>query len=148
MKFIAKQFSLWRIVLFVGVMAIAIPIAPGFSATVTAIEERQEYPVQQAGANNEDADTKHGEDSKASIGKSVRQDGYYLERRRRQWKNRVENDLDDEDSDEDTDDDRNDSRSARDDDDDDDDEDDTSGGEYDRLERRREYLRQRLDRNW
>ena len=146
MKFIKNQFSLWRIVLFIGVTAIAIPIAASLSPTVTAVEERQEYVVQQTAVNIEHTDTKHGGDSKAAGGKGVRQNGYYWDRRRQYWEDRLEDDLDDEDEDEDTAADKKDSKAAKDDEVDDE---GLSDEEYDRIERRREYWRQRLeDEDW
>ena len=44
MRFIKKQLSLWRIVLIIGVAAIAIPIASRVSPTAIAVvKERQDY---------------------------------------------------------------------------------------------------------
>ena len=141
MKLIKNQFSLWRIVLFVGVMALAIPIAASLSPTVTAVEERQEYLVPQTGVNTE-PETKHGGATKTTAGKGAAQ-GYYWDRRRRYWEDRIENDLDDEDTGDD-DADKTDSKE-----DDAKDDDGFSDEEYDRMERRREYWRQSLeDEDW
>ena len=143
MKFIKNQFSLWRIVLLIGVMAIAIPIAASLRPTVTAVEEPQEPLVQQTGSDTEPTDTKHDGFSKAAGGKGVMQ-GYYWDRRRQYWEDRLEDDLDDEDMGEDTAD-KNDSKAK----DDEADDDGLSDDEYDRIERRREYWRQRLeDEDW
>jgi hypothetical protein len=142
MKFIKNQFSLWRIVLFVGVMALAIPIAASLSPTVTAVEERHEYLVPQTGINTEPTETKHGGATKATAGKGAAQ-GYYWDRRRRYWEDRIENDLDDEDTGDD-DADKTDSKE-----DDAKDDDGFTDEEYDRMERRREYWRQSLeDEDW
>ena len=116
MKFIENQFSLWRIVIFVGVTAIAIPIAASLRPSVTAVEERQEYLVQATGVA-EDTDSKSGGDSKAVVGKSVVQD-YYWDRRRQYWEDRLEDDLDDEDGEDEAD--SKDSKDAKDDEADDD----------------------------
>jgi hypothetical protein len=138
MKFIKNQFSLSRIVLFVGVMALTIPIAASLSPTVTAVEERHEYLVPQAGVSTEPTETKHGGAIKATAGKGVAQ-GYYWDRRRQYWEDRLEDDLDEEGGDE------ADDTAAEDDEDDD----GLSDEEYDRIEARREYWRQNLeDEDW
>jgi hypothetical protein len=159
MRFIKKQFSLWRIVLIIGVAAIAIPIAARVSPTAIAVVEER----QQANADNEEADAKHSKDNKAAVGEGVArpQDDDYYDRRRRYWEKRVERRLDDENLDEQTGDDdedadAKDSKSAKDKDknkdkdskaaaDDEDDADDNVDRE---IERRREYWRKRLDREW
>ena len=77
MRFIKKQLSLWRIVLIIGVAAIAIPIASRVSPTAKAVvKERQDYLDQQTTADNEDADDKHSKaknskESKAAVGEGV-----------------------------------------------------------------------------
>jgi hypothetical protein len=56
MRFIKKQLSLWRIVLIIGVAAIAIPVASRVSSTAKAVvEERQDHLEQQTTASNEDS---------------------------------------------------------------------------------------------
>jgi hypothetical protein len=143
MRFIKKQFALWRLVLIIGVAAIAIPIAAHVSQTALAVvDERQEHLDRQAGADNADADAKHSNDSKAAVGRGVErlQDDYY-DRRRRYWEDRVERDLD-EDDDADTKD-KKDSKAGKDDGDD-----DAVDQEEDAIERRREYWRDRLDKEW
>jgi hypothetical protein len=142
MRFIKKQFALWRLVLIIGVAAIAIPIAARVSQTALAVvDERQEHLDRQAGEDNADADAKHSKDSKAAVGRDVErlQDDYY-DRRRRYWEDRVERELDDDD-DADTED-KKDSKAGKDDGDDEDD------PEEEAIERRREYWRDRLDRDW
>ena len=55
MRFIKKQLSLWRIVLIIGVAAIAIPIAARVSPTAIAVvNERHENLAQQTANDNED----------------------------------------------------------------------------------------------
>jgi hypothetical protein len=143
MKFLKSQLSRWRIVLFVGVMALAIPIAARLSPTVTAVEERQAPIVQQTAINIEHSETKHGGDSKVAVGKRVAQ-GYYWDRRRQYWEDRLEDDLDNED--EGTAGDKEDTKAAKDDEADDD---GLTDDEYDRIEKRREYWRQQLeDEDW
>src|SRR4030095_15527637 len=161
MRFIKKQLSLWRIVLIISVAAIAIPIAARVSPTAIAVvKERQDNLDQQTTAVNEDSDAKHSKDSKAAVGKGVawQQDDYY-DRRREYWEKRVERRLDreeylDEESVDDNDADAKESKANKDkkdskaDKDDGDDEDDSLDQEAERIERRREYWRQRLDKEW
>ena len=153
MRFIKKQLSLWRIVLIIGVAAIAIPIAARVSPTAIAVvKERQDYLAQQTTADNEDADdthskAKHSKDSKAAVGPSVAlpQDLLY-DRRSQYWDQRVLrrlDSLDEDDNDADAKDSKADKdrlemtkifRSIR--------------ISEDELERRREYWSRRLDKDW
>ena len=96
MRFIKNQFRLWRIVLIIGVAAIAIPIATRVSPTATAVVKEQDYLHQQTTVDNEDADAKHSNDSKAAVSEGVarHQDDDYYERRRDYWEKRVERRLD------------------------------------------------------
>lgn len=146
MTFIKKQLSLWRIVLVVGVAAIAIPIAACVSPTAIAdVKASQDCLDHQTTAHNEDAYAEHSKDSKAAVGLVIArpQDDYY-DRRREYWERRVERRLDHhEDMDED-DEDAKDSKAGK---DDDDDEDEMDRHE-DEIERRREYWRKRLDDEW
>lgn len=167
MRFIKKQMSLWRIVLIVGVSAIAIPVATRVSQTAKAVvKERHDYLDQKTSAHNEDAyakhsKAKHSKDSKAAVGLGVAPpQGDFRERRREYWDRRIERRLDrrEEYLDEQTGDDKDDadnkdrkaakdkdSKAAADDEDDEDDKDDNGDRE---SERRREYLRRRLDKDW
>ena len=150
MRFIKKQLSLWRIVLIIGAAAIAIPIAVRVSPpAIAADKEQQGYLNHQTTAHNEDAYAKHTEVSKAAVGPGVAalQDDYY-DRRREYWEKRVERRLDDEDLDETVDDNDADAKDSKADKDDGDDEDDSVDQEVERIERRREYWRQRLDKDW
>ena len=148
MRFIKKQFSWWRLVLIVGATAIAIPVATGVSPTAVAvITERQDRPDHQTTAHNEVAYTEDSKDSNAAVGTSVArpQDDYY-ERRREYWEKRIERRLDEEDLDDETGDDKDaDSKDNKADKDDGDDEDDAVEQE---VERRREYWRKRVERDW
>ena len=57
MRFLKKQLSWWRIILIIGVAAMAIPIASRVSSTAKAVvKERQDYLDLQSTAANEDAD--------------------------------------------------------------------------------------------
>jgi hypothetical protein len=166
MRFLTKQLSWWRIVLIIGVAAIAIPIASRVSSTAKeVVKERQGYLDLQSAADNEDADDKHSQakhrkESKAAVRRSVAllQDILY-DRRSQYWDKRVlrrleSNDeyLDEQtvDDNEDADAKAKDSKSAKDKnskasaDDEDFAEDDVDK----ELERRREYWRKRLDRDW
>ena len=164
MRFLTKQLSWWRIVLLIGVAAIAIPIASRVSSTAKeVVKERQGYLDLQSAADNEDADDKHSKaskESKAAVRPSVAlpQDLLY-DRRSQYWDKRVlrrleRNDeyLDEQtvDDNEDADAKAKDSKSAKDKkskasaDDEDFAEDDVDK----ELERRREFWRKRLDRDW
>ena len=156
MRFIKKQLSLWRIALIISVAAIAIPIAARVSPTATAIVNQGHENLAQPNTNgNEDANANHIKDSKAAVGEGVAwwQDDYY-DRRREYWEKRVERRLDREEDLDDNDADAKDSKSGEDkkdakaDKDDGDDEDDSFDQEEERIERRREYWRQRLDKEW
>jgi len=166
MRFLTKQLSVWRIILIIGVAAIAIQIASRVSSTAKeVVKEREGYLDLQSAADNEDADDKHSQakhrkESKAAVRLSVAllQDILY-DRRSQYWDKRVlrrleRNDeyLDEQtvDDNEDADAKAKDSKSAKDKnskasaDDEDFAEDDVDK----ELERRREYWRKRLDRDW
>ena len=164
MRFLKKQLSWWRIILIIGVAAIAIPIASRVSSTAKeVVKEQPGYLDLQSAADNEDADDKHSKaskESKAAVRPSVAlpQDLLY-DRRSQYWDKRVLRRLErnDEYLDEQTVDDNEDagakakdSKSAKDKkskasaDDEDFAEDDVDK----ELERRREYWRKRLDRDW
>jgi hypothetical protein len=148
MRSIKKQFSLWRLALIVGGAAFAISVATGVSPTAIAvITEQQDHLDDQTTAHNEVAYTEDSKESKAAIGTGVSrpQDDYY-ERRREYWEKRVERRLDEEDLDDETGDDKDaDSKDNKADKDDGDDEDDAVEQE---VERRREYWRKRVERDW
>jgi len=162
MRFLKKQLSLWRIVLIIGMAGIAILIAARVSPTAKAVvKERQDYLDQKTTARNEDAYAKHSKDSKAAVGLGVArpQDDYY-DRRREYWDKRIERRLDrrEEYLDEQTGDDKEDadvkdskdSKAAKDKDSKDavDDEDYADDNVDKEIERRREYWRQRLEKEW
>jgi hypothetical protein len=162
MKFLKKQLSWWRIVLIIGVTAMAIPIAFRVSSTAKAVvKERQDYFDQKTTAHNEDAYAKHSKDSKAAVGEGVEllQDILY-DRRSQYWDQRVlrrlerqDEYLDEETADDNKDADAKDSKASKDKDknskDAADDEDYADDDNADKeLERRREYWRKRLDRDW
>jgi hypothetical protein len=167
MRFIKQQISLWRIALIIGAAAFAIPIASRVSPTATAVvKERQAYLDHQRTAGNHDAypkhsQAKHSKDSKAAVGPGVArpQDDDYYDRRREYWDRRVERRLDrreeylDEQTRDDKDDaDTKDSKNNQAGKDDADDEEDSADSDVkrqeDEIERRREYWRKRLDRDW
>ena len=159
MRFIKKQLSLWSIVLIIGMAGIAILIAARVSPTAKAVvKERQDYLDQKTTAHNEDAYAKHSKDSKAAVGLGVArpQDDYY-DRRREYWDRRVERRLDrreeylDEQTvDDNKDADAKDSKAAKDKDSKDavDDEDYADDDVDKEIEKRREYWRQRLEKDW
>jgi len=158
MRFLKKQLLWWRIILIIGVAAMAIPIASRVSSTAKAVvKERQDYLDLQSTAAHEDADDK---DSKAALGEGVAppQDILY-DRRSQYWDKRVLRRLEsreeylDEQTKDDNDADAKDSKAAKDkgqkSKDAADDEDYADDDNVDKeLERRREYWRKRLDRDW
>ena len=158
MRFIKKQLSLWSIVLIIGMAGIAILIAARVSPTAKAVvKERQDYLAQKTTAPNEDAYAKHSKDSKAAVGLGVArpQDDYY-ERRREYWDKRIERRLDrreeyldEQTQDDDKDADAKDSKAKRKDSKAAADDEDYAEDDVDReVERRREYWRKRLDKDW
>jgi hypothetical protein len=163
MRFIKKQVSWWRIVLIIGVAAIAIPIAIPIAARVSptakaVVKERQDYLDQKTTTHNEDAYAKHSKDRKAAVGLGVAQpqDDYY-DRRREYWDKRIERRLDrreeylgEQTVDDNKDADAKDSKAAKDKNSKDavDDEDYADDDVDKEVERRREYWRKRLDRDW
>jgi hypothetical protein len=171
MKLIKKQISLLRFVLIIGVAAIAIPIASRVSSTAKAVvKEGQDYLDLRSATGKQEVDdkaskvthskVKRSKENKAAVGLSVAllQDILY-DRRSQYWDKRVLRRLESHDEylDEQTADDNDadakdskDSKAAKDknskaaEDDDEDLADDTDK----ELERRREYWRKRLDRDW
>jgi hypothetical protein len=157
MRFLKKQLSWWRIILTIGVAAMAIPIASRVNSTAKAVvKERQDYLDLQSTAANEDADNKdskakHSKDIKAAVGEGVAppQDILY-DRRSQYWDKRVLRRLEDLDEEEADDEDSKDSKDSKDKatkNSKDDDEGDVDDADQE-LERRREYWRKRLDRDW
>ena len=144
MRHLIKHFALWDIVLIVGVAAIVMLIAARVDPT----------PVNDRHADlakptlHENAVAKHSRDSKSAVHKGLKwpQDDYY-DRRRRYWEDRLERRLDEEEGldDEDKADstDKKDSKATEGDDDE-----DSLDQEEELIERRREYWRQRLEREW
>lgn len=181
MRFLTKQLSWWRMVLIVGVAAIAIPIASRVSSNAKAVvRERQADLSQkldlQSAAGNEDATNNHSQvkhsqanhskanhskESKAAVGLSVAplQDILY-DRRSQYWDKRVlrrleshDEYLDEQTGDDEKDADAKDSKDSKAKSKDskaaEDDEDYADDDNVDKeLERRREYWRKRLDRDW
>ena len=164
MRFLKKQLSGWYIVLIIGVAAMAIPVNSRVSSTAKAVvKERQAYLALRSTADNENADdkhskAKHSKESKAAAGLSIAplQDILY-DRRSQYWDKRVLRRLEsreeylDEQTKDDNDADAKDSKAAKDKNSKDaaDDEDYADDDNVDKeLERRREYWRKRLDRDW
>ena len=138
MRFIKQQFTLWRIVLIIGLTAIAIPIAARFSPTALAtVIEGQDRLDLQAANDNGDVDAKHSKDRTAAIGHGVERPQDYYNRRRQYWEDRVDRRLE-----------REEEETGDEDAADEDDADDAVDKEQDVYERRREYWRQRVEREW
>jgi hypothetical protein len=124
--------------LIIGLAAVAIPImANAGRNTSTAISKLQADPAKHA-AND------HGI-AIAALGKGLVHPQDYYDRRREYWEKRLERDLDD--SDEHGDDDSADKEDSKADKDEAKD-DDSTDKEEDSIERRREYWRERLDKEW
>jgi len=141
MRHLIKHFALWDIVLIIGVAAIVMLIAARVSPNATrGVNEHRANVVTPTA--HENAAAKHSSDSKPAVHKSRKQpqDGYYYERRRRYWEDRVERNLDEEEGSDDED--KADSKAKK------GDEEDSLDQEEELIERRREYWRQRLDRDW
>ena len=164
MRFLKKQLSGWYIVLIIGVAAMAIPVNSRVSSTAEAVvKERQAYLDLQRTADNENADdkhskAKHSKESKAAAGLTIAplQDILY-DRRSQYWDKRVLRRLEsreeylDEQTKDDNDADAKDSKAAKDKNSKNaaDDEDYADDDNVDKeLERRREFWRRRLDKEW
>lgn len=148
MRSIKKRLSLCRLVLVTGAAAIAMPIAARVGSPSSAVViERQAYLAQPTANDKGDTNVKGPSDDKAAVGRSVvLQDDYY-DRRRRYWEDRVERRLDEEENGDDED--AKDSKDSKAKDDEDKaDSNDKEDSEEDVIERRREYWRDRLDREW
>ncbi len=158
MKVIKDQFALWLIVLFVGVAAVVIPMAASADPdTIAVVKHRQIHPEQQVAKANEGPAAIRNKYSKPGVvgrGIAWRQD--YYDRRREYWEDRIDRELDDEEFDDETGDDKDadskdkkDSKAAK---DDKAKKDDSAESDIDQeeelIERRREYWRDRLDREW
>ena len=128
-----------KIYLIVGFAAVAMPIAAHVGrSTLDVVSEPQASPVVLAV-------NAHPEGGRSAIGKGYARPQDYWDRRREDWEKRLESDLDDSDmDDEDTD--KNDKANGE--DKNSKAEDDGADSEEDSIERRREYWRQRLDRDW
>jgi hypothetical protein len=122
-------------------MPIAARVSPASSSVGI---EQQAYLAQPIASENADANARDGE---AAVGRRVvLQDDYY-DRRRRYWEDRVEHRLDEEENGDDED--AKDSKDSKAKDDEDKaDSNDNEDSEEDVIERRREYWRDRLDREW
>jgi len=124
------------------------PIAARVGSPSSAVViERQAYLAQPTANDKGDTNVKGPSDDKVAVGRSVvLQDDYY-DRRRRYWEDRVERRLDEEENGDDED--AKDSKDSKAKDDEDKaDSNDKEDSEEDVVERRREYWRDRLDREW
>jgi hypothetical protein len=136
----------WRVVLIVAIAAIAIPIAARVSPTQTEfVTDRTAADYQQTAAYNEIAETAHTNISKTGVRHRVTPPQDYYDRRREYWEDRMERRadyLEQEDGDDDDAANTEDSGAAA------DDEGDSMDEEEELIERRREYWRDRFDRDW
>ena len=143
MRFIKK----WRIVLIVGVAAIAIPIAARVSPTQSEfVVERTEHLGLQTVAFDETAKSAHINHGKAGGGHRVTAPQDYYDRRREYWEDRMEGRADYLEQEDGNDEDSADSEDGK--DSSDDDAGDSMDEEEEMIEKRREYWRDRLDRDW
>ena len=144
MRFIKK----WRVVLIIGMAAIAIPIAARVSPTQTEfVMERTDHVGQQNAAYNEIAKTIQTNHSKAGVSHRVAPPQDYYDRRREYWEDRMEGRADYLEQEDGNDEDSADSKDSEDSATGDDDE-GSMDEEEELIERRREYWRDRLDRDW
>src|SRR5688572_11035994 len=87
MRFIEK----WRVVLIIGIAAIAIPIAAHVSPTQTEFfTDRTVHLDQQSVDFNEIAKTAHTTNSKAVVVRRIAPPQDYYDRRREYWEDRME----------------------------------------------------------
>lgn len=162
-----KQPMLWRILLIVSAAFIAIPIAAHVGSNATAVvNDRQASASTESRAENEHARVSDTARTNVVVAHVAKLPQDYYDRRRQYWENRVDRRIerrqqyidDQVDREESRGSSKNSSKNNRsnsaasnDDEEDDEDEDDAGGpadDEGDRVERRREYWRQRVDRNW
>ena len=143
MRFIKK----WRVVLVIGIAAIAIPIAARVSPTQTEFVMERTAPVYQQIADNiEIAETSHTNNSKAGVSHRVTPPQDYYDRRREYWEDRMEGRADYLEQEDGNDEDSAGSEDGK--DSSDDDAGDSMDEEEEMIEKRREYWRDRLDRDW
>ena len=160
MRSIKKRIALWHIVLIVGIAAIAIPVTAHVSSSAKAlVNDPQVNLVSQNSDDNSSVAAKIGTTSKVAKNSRIttlepgspghRQD--YYDRRRQYWEDRMDRRIEEEDMDDDDGEDKEDSKDKKDSKSDKDDEDDSADKEdkeRDVYEQRREYWRQRLEREW
>jgi hypothetical protein len=134
------------LIIGVAAIAIAIPIAARVSpAQAEFVEPLQVNPYQQTAAYTEVAKAAHIR--KTGVGHRAAPPQDYYDRRRAYWENRIERRadyLEQEDGDDEDAADSEDSQDAN----AEDDEEDSIDSEEELIERRREYWRDRLDRDW
>jgi hypothetical protein len=139
----------WRIALIIAVVVIAIPIAARVDPTQTELVEPSHLNLYRPTATNtEVAKTAHT--TKAGLQHRVVAPQDYYDRRREYWEKRMERRadyLEQEDGDDEDAADSNDSKNSKD-SASDEDEGDSMNDEEELIERRREYWRDRLDRDW
>ncbi|HKP70873.1 MAG TPA: hypothetical protein VJV05_16410 [Pyrinomonadaceae bacterium] len=156
MRFTMNRPMLWSVVLILGFTAVAIPIGARVSLTSShLVHDSQESFGQRTPLKNETAPGKvSGKTASVVYTSGAPQDRY--ERRRQYWENRIDRRIESRQRYMDDQVDREDKAGRNNDDDDDDDEDmgddddDDSGAdeEMDRIERRRENWRNRVEREW
>ena len=149
MRMINKRFATYHIGLMIALAAIAIPVAADFDSTTERISgETQAYAGQTAGVT-ESGDAKDSRGGEVAVFRTVAppQDDYY-DLRREHWEDRLESRLEyreeyveGQSGDKDDDADAEDSKAGKDDD-------DSVDQERDIYEQRREYWRNRLDKEW
>ena len=144
MRFINK----WRIVLIIAVVVIAIPIAARVSPTQPVlVVDRQAKVYHQTAAYSEVAKTAPINNSKAGVGHRAAPPQDYYDRRREYWEDRMEGRADYLEQEDGNDEDSADSKDSEDSAKGDDDE-GSVDEEEEMIEKRREYWRDRLDRDW
>src|SRR5436190_19074572 len=149
MRMIKKRSATYHIGLMIALAAIAIPVAADIDATAKAIANEQHAGPVQTPSVNEGTEAKASKARKIAVFRTVPppQDDYY-DLRREHWEDRLESRLEyreeyleGQTGDKDDDADAEDSKAGKDDD-------DSVDQERDIYEQRREYWRNRLDKEW
>ncbi|PYT01757.1 MAG: hypothetical protein DMF63_02630 [Acidobacteria bacterium] len=147
-----RSIKQWRFVLIIAVVVIAIPIAASVGTTASTIVEKRSADLSQQIRTDvvEETPVAKSASTKSTVRRGVTLPQDYYDRRRQYWEDRMERRADHLEP-EDGDDDAADSDDGKDNEDSagsDDDEGDSMDDEEEMLEKRREYWRDRLDRDW
>ena len=149
MRMIKKRFATYHIGLMIALAAIAIPVAADFDSMTERVSGEPQACADQTAGVTESADAEESRAGRVAVFRTVAppQDDYY-DLRREHWEDRLESRLEyreeyleGQTGDKDDDADAEDSKAGKDDD-------DSVDQEHDVYEQRREYWRNRLDKEW